>query len=335
VRRLPASGGRAGWLASRLRLIRQVRAWAGRGEVDLVEVPDWEGWAAGWPALTIPVVAHLHGSGTFFASELGRPVGRVSRSLERRSLARADFVSASSRYVAGRTAELFALRSEPEVLHNGVEVPPPPPRERAGERVAFTGTLTRRKGVLPLLAAWAEVVRDRPAAELHLYGKDARDSAGGSMRAHLEASMPAALRRTVTFHGHVPRAEVQRALATARMAVFPSHAEAFALAPLEAMATACPTITSRAGAGPELAVDGVHAILVDPASPADIAAAILRLFRDRDAAAALGEAGRRRVEERFSLDLAVARREAFAERCCRVFATRDTARRHAPVAEPA
>jgi glycosyltransferase involved in cell wall biosynthesis len=318
--RLPATPGRLGWIAGRARLFRQVRTWVRRREVDLVEVPDWEGWAAGWPALPVPVIAHLHGSATYFSGELGRPVRLVTRSLERRSLRRADFVSASSGYVARRTMQLFPLGAAPEVLHNGVELPPRDAREPSGEQVVFTGTLTPRKGVLQLLAAWPEVARERPLAELHLYGKDSRDGEAGSMRARLCASLPPALRRSVTFHGHVPRAQILQALATARMAVFPSQAEAFALAPLEAMAAGCPTIASRCGAGPELADDGVHALLVDPDSPREIAGAILRLFADPAIAASLGEAGRRRVDERFSLAGSVTRREGFAERCRAAFA---------------
>ena len=77
--------------------------------MDLVEVPDWEGWAAGWPVLAAPVVARLSGSAAYFAAEMNRRVKRVAYWLERASLRRADFRCSESRYTARRTSEGKAL----------------------------------------------------------------------------------------------------------------------------------------------------------------------------------------------------------------------------------
>ena len=51
-----------------------VSAWAREGAIDLVEVPDWEGWVAGWPRLPVPVVARLNGSVAYFAAEAAEPL---------------------------------------------------------------------------------------------------------------------------------------------------------------------------------------------------------------------------------------------------------------------
>ena len=40
---------RGGWVLSRLELFRRLSDWCRQGEIDLIEIPDWEGWAAGWP----------------------------------------------------------------------------------------------------------------------------------------------------------------------------------------------------------------------------------------------------------------------------------------------
>ncbi len=37
------------WVVARFHLYRTVSQWARREEIDLVEVPDYEGWAACWP----------------------------------------------------------------------------------------------------------------------------------------------------------------------------------------------------------------------------------------------------------------------------------------------
>ena len=91
-------------------------------------------------------------------------------------------------------------------------------------------------------------------------------------------------------------------LAEAAVAVFPSYAETFAMAPLEAMACGCPTIYSRNGSGPELMEDARHGLLVEPKRPKEIAAAIVRLLKDRAFARGLGEAGQQRASSLFSME---------------------------------
>jgi glycosyltransferase involved in cell wall biosynthesis len=82
--------------------------------------------------------------------------------------------------------------------------------------------------------------------------------------------------------------------------VFPSYAEAFAVAPLESMACECPTIYSRRGSGPELLTDGKEGLLVDPDKPEEIAAAMVRVLHDDNFARNLGQAARAHVIEKFS-----------------------------------
>jgi glycosyltransferase involved in cell wall biosynthesis len=314
-----------GWVIARARLARIVARWARRREVDLVEIPDWRGWAAGWPPLPVPVVARLNGSATYFAAERGISASRLTRGLERSSLRRADFVCSASQYTADRTRQVLSLsENQPAipVLHNPVEVHDRPSYARKGQRVVFTGTLTEKKGVIPLVRAWLHVAAKAPAAELHLFGKDGGTREGGSMEARLRGMLPESTRRSVRFHGHVPRDHLLRVLATARVAVFPSYAEAFALAPLEAMACGCPTISSSRGSGPELIRDGVDGLLVDPDQPDEIAAAILRMLCQDELAEALGAAGRRRVVEEFSIEAMVDRNEAFYGQCMAAFGSR-------------
>jgi glycosyltransferase involved in cell wall biosynthesis len=52
-------------------------------------------------------------------------------------------------------------------------------------------------------------------------------------------------------------------------------------------------------------------LLVDPDDPPAIAEAILRLLADDNLAARLGEAGHRRVVDRFAIDTLLAENEAF------------------------
>ena len=314
--------GRLGWIAARHAVYRQVARWARAGEVDVVEVADWFGPAAGWPRLPVPVVARLNGSATFFAGELNRTVGRMAFALERASLRRVDDWSSASAFTAERTRALFRLHKPPAtVLYNPVEPPDAPaqPVVRSAARVVFTGTLTAKKGVVSLIRAWPAVVAAVPAAELHLYGKDAAADGGGSMREYLSGLLAASGAGGVTFHGHVSRDVLFAALQQARAAVFPSYAEAFGIAPFEAMVRGCPTIYTTREPGPELVRDGIDGLLVDPDDPEAIAAAILRLLRSDELAAGLGEQGRRRVLERYSSTVMLPQNEAFFARAVAEF----------------
>jgi glycosyltransferase involved in cell wall biosynthesis len=312
--RLRAPSYRYGWIQGRADLFRRIAAWARAGEIDLVEVADWQGAAAGWPRLPVPVVARLNGSQRFFADELRRPLGRVPFWLERASLHRADAWCSASEYVARRTAALFGLTTAPgAILYNPVELPPLPAvrPERSPSRIVFTGTLTPKKGVQSLVQAWNAVNAARPDAELHLYGKDGVTESGESMTAALRRALSPAAVPSVTFHGHVARETIFDAVSTARGAAFPSHAEAFGIAPFEAMARGCPTIYTTRQPGPELVQDGVDGLLVDPDRPDLIAEALLRILVDDDLAAQLGGQGRARVASTYSIERLLPQNELF------------------------
>jgi glycosyltransferase involved in cell wall biosynthesis len=315
--RLPRPAGRVSWIPARYEVIRTVLRWARRGEIDVVEVPDYQGWAAGCPRMKAPLVVRLHGCASYFAAETGARVPGPTFWIEGAALRRADFLCSCSRHTAVRTANLFDLAPAIEVLHNGVEVPPAPVARRARHMVVFSGTLARKKGVEALIDAWPLVKSRHPEAELHIFGKDGR-AEGGSMRAALEHRLNGAT-SSVRFHGAAPRPAVLSALASARVAVFPSFAEAFALAPLEAMAHACPTIYSRRGSGPELIRDGQDGLLVEPSNHEEIAAAVLRVLADDDLAARLAIAGRRRVIEHFSWDVLLEKNLAWYRSCLERF----------------
>jgi glycosyltransferase involved in cell wall biosynthesis len=112
----------------------------------------------------------------------------------------------------------------------------------------------------------------------------------------------------------VPRDAIFSALQQARAAVFPSYAEAFGIAPFEAMVRGCPTIYTAREPGPELVRDGIDGLLVDPDDPGAIAGALVRLLRDDALAADLGVQGRRRVLERYSSSVLLPQNEAFFAR---------------------
>jgi glycosyltransferase involved in cell wall biosynthesis len=313
-----------GWAFSRYLLYNTISSWSREGAIDLVEVPDYQGWAAGWRHLAVPVIARLNGSLTYFASELRRPIDKISYWLERASLRRADYSCSVCKYTARMTERVFKCSlGESAILYNPVDIPPTVNgHRRAEKRVVFSGTLTPKKGIVTLIKAWTLIANSSDDAELHIFGKDGRTEDGGSMQKFLCSLLSDKQRATVHFRGHVSRAELFEAYRTATVAVFPSYTEAFAIAPLEAMACGCPTIFSRRGSGPELLESGREGLLVDPDEPQSIAQAVQQVLGNRPFAYGLGEAGRRRVQENFSIERLIAQNTSFYEGCISDFRVR-------------
>lgn len=95
--------------------------------------------------------------------------------------------------------------------------------------------------------------------------------------------------------------DLLRDLPRARALVYISESEGLGSAALLAMAHGVPVIASRTGGLPEIVIDGVNGFLVEN-DPAAITEAAARLAEDRELAARLGAAGRRLVEEQFTIE---------------------------------
>jgi glycosyltransferase involved in cell wall biosynthesis len=111
------------------------------------------------------------------------------------------------------------------------------------------------------------------------------------------------MRSSVVFYGHVGKERIMRFYTEALLGVFPSHAEAFALVPMEAMSVGCPVIYSNTTSGQELIEDGVDGVLCDPYNYKDIAVKIISLLNDKKSLEMLGQAGRKKIARNFNRNL--------------------------------
>jgi glycosyltransferase involved in cell wall biosynthesis len=151
------------------------------------------------------------------------------------------------------------------------------------------------KGLVPLLEAIALVRRRRPDVELVVVGKlrDGSPTAGVLRRLGLAD--------VVRFVADVPEEALVRLYSEASVAVVPSLYEGFSLPAIEAMACGTPLVATTGGALPEVAGDdGRAALLAPPGDPGELAERIVLVLDHPELAGRLGEAGRRRVLERFT-----------------------------------
>ena len=167
-----------------------------------------------------------------------------------------------------------------------------------GPYVLFVGRLASNKGLLELVDAFATLRRAHPDANLVLVGED-----GGMAREIRARAKLREVDRSVHLLGHVADdRDLAAAYRDAQLLALPSEYEAFGLVLLEALAQGCPVVASRTGGIPEFIPDGRAGLLVPPRSPAELAAALERLWTDRTFAAALARYGRETVVPRYTWD---------------------------------
>ena len=178
----------------------------------------------------------------------------------------------------------------PVGVEHDVFRPPTVPRVE-GRIVATASADVPLKGIVPLLEAMAKLRTERDV-ELVVVG---RAKQGGATQRAIERL---GLQDTVRFVTGVSEAELVGVFGSAQVGVVPSLYEGFSLPAIELMACATPLVATTAGALPEVVGDA--ALTVPPGDSEALAQAIGRLLDDPALAAELGEAGRRRVVERYT-----------------------------------
>jgi glycosyltransferase involved in cell wall biosynthesis len=164
------------------------------------------------------------------------------------------------------------------------------------------------KGVPYLLKA-LHLLRDGIEVKLTIVGTPAPD--GQSLKLIEEYG----LGDMVTFTGRVTMEGLVKHYLASEICVVPSLYEGFGFPAAEAMSCQVPVVTTSGGALPEVVgQDGDTGILVPPADPDALAAAVKRLLGDGSLRRKMGAAGRKRVERNFTWEQAAKKTvEAYEE----------------------
>ena len=273
----------------------------------------------------IPIVGTIHGLAEPVNSWYGQVSDPEMVQQEQALFAEAEVlitVSQSMRAIIQATHNVPASRIH--VVYNGLAPhrfrPPatrPPDLVKLRHLVAppeamvvlFAGRLNSHKGITELFAAAAEVVAAAPDM-YYLIAGEADSRAFASSMSELLDRHPV-LRSRLKLLGKVPREQLAKLYQIADLAVVPSIYEAFGYVAIEAMVAGLPVVASAVGGLAEIMTHEVTGLLVPVhQSPAGIhhvdvpalAAAQLRLARDRALARQLGLAGQQHVLATFTLD---------------------------------
>jgi glycosyltransferase involved in cell wall biosynthesis len=245
------------------------------------------------------------------------PRGRISDATLRLIAASATTVLANSRYTAD-SVRAVAPRANLRVVYNAVDLARFDPRaigrESARARLGEDGARPKLLGVVAQITPWkgqdtaiealALLREDGVDAQLLLVG--AAKFVAASTRFDNEDYVArlrelierAELGDRVSWLGE--RDDVAEVIRALDVLLLPSWEEPFGRAAIEAMALEVPVVATSVGGPAEILSDGREGYLVAPREPRAWADAVARVLRSGDRGAAMGRAGRERVEREFT-----------------------------------
>lgn len=252
--------------------------------------------------------------------------------VERRAYDLAHAVVANAAAVRDGLVAEGVRAAKIEVVYNGLDAArlrPPPGLARAQllERAGLPRELEGRR-LVTIVANLRHDVKDHPMfLRAARRVKDEVTKAAFVLAGEGELTEP--LRALAARLGLAPDAfftgrceRVAELLAASDVCVLTSKAEGFSNAILEYMAAARPVVATDVGGAREAIIEGETGYIVPPGDDAGLAARVVSLLKDPALACALGERGRRVVEEKFSCGAQLERIERLYERLLRT-AVRD------------
>lgn len=242
-----------------------------------------------------PLLLAMHSDVTHWRSSADTLLGQCLQS--------ADWICSVSHSTHNDVLRLAPDKtSSSSVILNALQMPDlaPAPLPFEPPHMLCLGRLVRDKGFDIALEAFALLSEKFPAVRMTVAGE-------GPVRAELEEQAAAlGLRDRVTFAGRLEREEIAPMINTATMVVVPSrYREPFALVALEAAQMARPVIAPRWGGLVETIADGESGVLVKDGNAAAFTQAMTYLLENPAIARAMGQRGRERAQDLFSLERCV------------------------------
>ncbi len=283
------------------RFCRKVVIWHVRDRIDSDYLPS-------------PVVYAFRVLTKFIPTWVIANSGATLNTLRRRSQSSAAIPSGiaieSSRSLDEHDGDTIGARTGVRVVHDGTVTAPDsgtgttteeqgPVTRCGGPCVALVGRITRWKGQHIFLQAAAWTHRRFPEARFQIVGAALFDEKEYETEVR-ELAIQLGTQDYVDFLGF--RGNIQQYMAGIDLLVHASTTgEPFGQVLIEAMSLGKPVVATNGGGVPEIVVHGETGLLVPMGDPVAMAEAICQMLSDPQAAAQMGERGRLRVGEQFTI----------------------------------
>lgn len=220
------------------------------------------------------------------------------------ALRNSQFVTGCSEAVLESLTAYAPRQNNWRVLPYGVEVPPPSSEEaREALRAEFgwkknapiilhVGRFIEQKNHVGLLEIFARISKAIPAARLLLVGE-------GPLQDEIKNEIAArGLQEKIVCAG--VRSDVPQLMSNSDLFLFPSFHEGFGLVAIEANGAGLPVVASKIPGVTEAVADKETAKLFPLPGVSEMAEASIELLNNPDLRKAMGEAGRVRVQQKFT-----------------------------------
>ena len=168
------------------------------------------------------------------------------------------------------------------------------PRGIDGPMLLYVGRLAINKRMEVVIQAMPDLLEEHPDLTLVIAGPD--DGVGKDWK---DLTSDLGVNDHVRFEGFLTEEDMIAAYTDADVFVLPSEWEAFGIVLLEAMACKTPCVCADRGGAPEVLEDGVTGHVASYGDVEVWTQKLSELLGDEEGRSRMGEAGRRRVKERF------------------------------------
>ncbi|CAB4802139.1 MAG: glycosyltransferase [Actinobacteria bacterium] len=170
--------------------------------------------------------------------------------------------------------------------------------------IVSVGRLVHRKGQDTLIQSLPDILKSHPSAHILLVGE-------GPYREHLEKLVnQLQVQNAITFIGRIQYRDLPRYICVGDIFAMPSRSrlaglevEGLGIVYLEASSCGLPVIAGKSGGAPDAVIEGVTGVTVDGTSAEEVAAAIIEMLDKPENSKAMGEAGRKWIQDKWSWEI--------------------------------